>query len=153
MIRGINCQIPNDYGTYLKDILKTFDVTKYSWRIGAGESYKLVENNIEPLFPEGRLELEGSELKEIIETDIHYLIFVDLQAYPKENLSEIKTYEEFMNSDCELVVNVVDSSYTDIYCKDKRILEKFYRQFQENGYEKINYITDENDTRTCLVAW
>ena len=94
--------------------------------------------------------MDGIELKHLIENKTYYMIFADLQAYPKGTLSHIKTYEEFIESQCELVLLVADCSYVTIYCKNKGTLEWLYKNAVECGFEDVTYITDENDARTRL---
>ncbi|MBY0200505.1 DUF2691 family protein [Priestia megaterium] len=81
------------------------------------------------------------------------MIFADLKAYPKETISEIEIYEEFIESDYELVLLVVDSCYTTVYCKDKEKLELLYRNAQAYEFKDVQYVTEKNDTRTRLTAW
>ena len=79
-----------------------------------------------------------------------YIIFADLQAYPKGKIAEISTYEESTKNDCELILLVVDSCYATIYCKDKDKLELLYKNARDCGFEDVEYITNENDTKTRL---
>ncbi|MBM4765129.1 DUF2691 family protein [Bacillus sp. B15-48] len=154
MKRGISFELPNEYGTFLGDVLKPIDITAFSWRIGSGESYKIMNNELsEDLFPEDKKVMEGIALKELLENNSYYIIFADLQAYPKGKIAEINTYEEFTKSDCELVLLVVDSCYATIYCKDKDKLELLYKNARDCRFEDVEYITNENDTRTRLSVW
>ena len=82
-----------------------------------------------------------------------YIIFADLQAYPKGKIAEISTYEESTKNDCELILLVVDSCYATIYCKDKDKLELLYKNARDCGFEDVEYITNENDTKTRLSVW
>ncbi|MOA55476.1 hypothetical protein D3C78_1792740 [compost metagenome] len=98
--------------------------------------------------------MDGVILKGILENKEYYLIFANLKAYPKEkNVKDIKTYEEFLKSDCQLVLLVVDSAYVTVYCKDKVLLENLYHNAIINGYDNVQFITDENDGRTRLSVW
>ncbi|PGC28162.1 hypothetical protein COM11_18930 [Bacillus pseudomycoides] len=36
--------------------------------------------------------MEGADLKKLLENNVYYIIFADLQAYPKDKVSEIETY-------------------------------------------------------------
>lgn len=107
----------------------------------------------ELLFPEEINDMDGLILKRFLEDNKYYLIFADIKAYPKgRNPANIETYEEFVNSDCELVLLVVDSVYFTIYCNRKK-LETLYNNAKLNGFEDLQYITDEKDTRTRLSVW
>jgi hypothetical protein len=155
MQRGISFQISNGYGSFLGEVLKPFNTTVFNWLIGGEESYFVEDGKLgEPLFPEELIVMDGVLLKGIIENNKYYLIFADLKAYPKgKNVSDIKSYEEFLNSDCQLVLLVVDSCYTTIYCKDKEKLQSLYQNAKIKGFDDVKYITDENETRTRLSVW
>ncbi|MEO3946169.1 DUF2691 family protein [Gorillibacterium sp. CAU 1737] len=154
MIRGISFQIPNEYGSYLKEILQPIDVTLFDWYTGGEESYTTINQRQEPLFPNEVFGLDGADLGATIENKNQYLIFVNLRAFPKGKcVVDVVTYEEFLKSDCELVLLVIDSSYVTIYCKDKDQLDDLYKNAFNKEYEYIDYITDDNDFRTKLSVW
>lgn len=151
MKRGISFELPNEYGFFLAEILKPIDMTALSWRLGSGESYKVVNNELsENLFLEDEKLIEGKLLKKLLENNPYYVIFADLQAHPKGKVTEINTYEEFVKSECELVLLVVDCYYATVYCKNREKLELLYTHAHNCGFENIEYITDENDGRTRL---
>ena len=155
MKRGISFEIPNEYGSFLGDILKPFETASFNWYIGGEESYFVNDGTLgELLLPEEVYGMDGVIFKGIIENNEYYLIFANVKAYPKEkNVIDIKTYEEFLNSDCQLVLLNVDSTYVTIYCKDKDILESLYHNAKLNSYENVQFVTDENDGRTRLSVW
>ncbi|CAI8760606.1 DUF2691 domain-containing protein [Bacillus pseudomycoides] len=140
----------------MSDVLKPIDISTFSWRVTPVESYLVVNDELDidkDLFETDNEIMEGADLKNLLENNVYYIIFADLQAYPKGKVSEIETYEEFVESECELVLFVVDSCYTVIYCKDKEKLELLYKNAAVFGFENIQFITDENDTRTRITAW
>jgi hypothetical protein len=155
MLRGISFEIPNKYGSFLAEILEPIDITKFNWRNENEEAYLVIDGQFEEaLFPEVINEMDGSVLGKRIKDNQYYVIFADLKAFPKrKEVNNIETYEEFLNSECELVLLVVDSVYTTIYCKDKEKLKLLYRNAKECGFEDVQYITDDNDGRTRLSVW
>lgn len=155
MKRGISFEIPNKYGSFLYEVLQPCKITEFIWHIGGEESYLVEDDKLgEPLFTDKINWIKGLLLKEHLEDKKYYLIFVDLKAYSKGNYpADIETYEDFLNSDCELVLLVVDSVYITIYCKDKEKLERLYDNANKKGFNKLHYITDKNDTRTRLSVW
>jgi hypothetical protein len=156
MKRGISFEIPNEYGSYLDEVLNSFDMTVFNWSVGCCESYFVEDGELgEPLFPEEINVIDGGVLKGTLESKKYYVIFADLKAYPKDKIivSDIVLYEEYLNSDCQLVLLVVDCSYITIYCKDKERLERLYKNAKIKGFDDVQYITDENDTRTGLSVW
>ncbi|PGM54195.1 DUF2691 family protein [Bacillus sp. AFS053548] len=156
MKRGISFENPDQFGGQLiAEILKPVNIKDFNWFIIGEESYLVVEKELDkPLFPEDIQVLTGPEFDDKIKNNEYYLIFADLKAFPEnKDKIEIKTYEEFLNSDCQLCLLITDSTYTDIYCKDIDLLEKLYMNAFENNYENLSYITDTNDSRTGLSCW
>ncbi|MBP1989429.1 DUF2691 family protein [Paenibacillus eucommiae] len=152
MNRGIAFEIPNEYGSFLGDILKPFDTKDFNWQLGREEAYIILEGEIgNNLFAEDISTIEGTVLKNLLVNNTYYIIFADLQAYPKgHTISKMETYEEFTQSECELVLLVADSCYSTLYCKNKGKLELLFNHAHDCGFIDVQYITDENDTRTRL---
>jgi Protein of unknown function (DUF2691) len=141
MIRGITFEIPNEPGIFLGNIFKPVEIALFNWKSRGGESYLVKDNQLgEPLFPEN--EMDGLLLQEVIENDCYYVIFIELIAYPKgKQVRDIETYDDFINSECQLVLLIVDSSFTTIYCKNKEILERLYNNAIVQGFDQVQYIT------------
>ncbi|MEM1505280.1 DUF2691 family protein [Domibacillus sp. 8LH] len=152
MRRGVSFEIPNEYGSLLGNVLKPIDITVFAWQIGSGESYRVENGQLKELFPADKDTIGGAELKRLLEDHTYYMIFADLKAYQNGEFSTIDTYEEFIESQCELVLLVVDCSYVTIYCKNKKGLELLHDHAIDCGFENVEYITDENDTRTGLTV-
>ncbi|MER2262134.1 MAG: DUF2691 family protein [Psychrobacillus sp.] len=153
-MRGISFEIPNSYGKHLWEILESINIRELTWKIGDGESY-FIENNTlgNPLFPNSS-SLNGEELWEQISKKDYYLIFVDLKGFPKgSDLREVATYLEFIESECQFVILLVDCSDVIIYSKDQLAIQHIFSKALAAGYKNIEYITDENDTNSTLIAF
>lgn len=113
---------------------------------------KFQRNSIQTNGTTNRFYVCSEELLELIHTvESQYIIFTDLKAFPVgTNLSEIDTYEAFLASACELILLIVDCSYTSIYCKDIKVLSELYANVESLKVDKLAYITDENDFRNTL---
>ncbi|MFM9278173.1 DUF2691 family protein [Paenibacillus jiagnxiensis] len=154
MKRGISLEIPNEYGSFLGEILGPFDMAVFNWYTGGEESYLVKNGELRELLPRMIEGMDGRLLKDILENNTYYLIFADLKAFPKgEIVTDLRTYEEFVNSDCQLVLLVVDSVYVTIYCKEEEKVDRLYYNAKIKGYDNVDYITDENDFRTRLSVW
>lgn len=154
MIRGLSFEIPNEYGRYLELILQSINLENYEWVVGHGESYQVVNEELgSDLFSSVSNTVSGTELSSIIKNKDYYLIFVDLKAHHKGKIKPILTYDEFLKSDCELVILIVDSFEVTIYCKREKDLEQFYNNVIKNGFDNVEAITEINDYRTTLRAW
>ncbi|MEK3828487.1 DUF2691 family protein [Paenibacillus sp. FSL K6-1558] len=155
MKRGIQFQIPNEYGSFLGEILKPIKIADYDWFVGGEESYLVVENSLgESLFPDRVMGMAGEELQTMIDDNKYYLIFANLKAYPRGTaIIDIETYEDYVESDCQLALLVIDSSYVAVYIKDAEIREEMLEHIKRIRYEALDYITDDNDVRTKLSVW
>ncbi|HIW34586.1 MAG TPA: DUF2691 family protein [Candidatus Paenibacillus intestinavium] len=155
MNRGIQLEIPNNWGSHLGDILLPFNISHFDWYIGGEEAYQDTGGgNFAPLFQGEIYGMKGHDLSEILELSRYYIIFANFKAYPiGEFIEDVLTYEEFLKSHCQLVLLVIDSSYVTVYCKDNKILDDLYMNAISKGFEKVDYITDENDFRTRLSVW
>jgi len=155
MKRGISLEIPNEYGCFLAEILQPFEITEYDWLSGGEESYLVGDGELGELLFTGEINwMDGFLFKKRIEDNKYYLIFANLKAYTKEKKQkDIETFEDYLNSNCELVLLVVDSVYVTIYCKDSEKLESLYENAKIKGFDNLQYITDKNDVRTKLSVW
>lgn len=153
-MRGVSFEIPNKYGKQLFDILKEVDISRWDWQIGGGEAY-VIENDTLGTDLFGTItNLTGKELIKLISENEYYLIFADLKASMKiESELKIETYEDFLESDCQFVFLLVDSSYVTIYSKSKATIQSLYDQAVAAKYKKVEFITDGNDERTTLIAF
>lgn len=155
MNRGINLLIPNRHGSVLGELLEPFDTAACHWYNGGEEAYFIQNGKLEkPLFQGEICGMDGALLKEIIDNNEYYVMFADLKAYPKEtSVVNVETYEEFLDSRCQLVLLVSDCEYVSIYCKDQEILERLYNHAISKGFAEVKYVTDDNDSRTGLSVW
>jgi len=153
-MRGLSFEIPNQYGRYFYDILEDININKYFWKSGDGEAYNIENNELgAAMFPHPYT-YNGEDFYNQISAKDYYVIFADLKAFKeKTQVQAIATYEDFLISQCEIVLLIVDSSYVTIYVKDQYVTERLYRKAVQNGYENIAYITDEIDLRTTLNSF
>ncbi len=147
MIRGIQFKIPNKWGYMLKDILKNIDLADYDFEIN-DDNEIWVENN-EQLFVEEII--DGEDFNKQISQNPYYIIFANIHIYKIGfKISKIKTYKEFLDSECEIIILIIDSINVCIYMKDKEKLDKIELNAKKNKFKNIEYITDENDNITML---
>lgn len=119
----------------------------------SGESYFVVDGELDDELFHDYAIVEGTDLAIRLNTNQYYTIFVELQAFPfGKTVNQVKTYEEFVDSGCEFVLLIADNSYVSIYCKNKNTIEKLYFNALKNDFEEVQFITDENDTRTSLTV-
>lgn len=143
---GIEFKIKTTYEKILYDILKDIDFDNYKWEIIQQEI--LYENNYDKQLPS---QLSGSELeKEISSNGNYYVFFLNLQAYLKNSATcHIETYNDFVNSNCELIILFSDNRFIEIYVKSEKLKQKIFENLDS---KKINYNikTRENDGRVVM---
>lgn len=141
---GISFEIPNEYGNHLEKILHNICIDKYCWIIEYSEVLESKDNNLRNMFDEDIM--DGKEFKEEVNTADYYMIFLTAIAFKnKEDIVEVKNYNDYINSNAELAVICVDSSYVDIFSKNEDILEEILKSCKNNNYENIGIITEENN--------
>ena len=139
MTRGISFQIPNSHDKHIAHILSGIDPNQYVWRINEDEVYRTVD--FEYLFSKNVY--SGKELQELISAQDYYAVFLNLQGYMSENdIAEINSYEDFLNSKCKIIVLLADNTFVDIYAKDINLIETIHLSAKEYDYTDISYITD-----------
>lgn len=152
-MRGIMFQIRNVYGKQLADLLVGIVDPTWVWSIDQVESYKVKDGTLdEPLFLD--TVMDGQTFLDYIAAQEHYLIFTDLKAFPsREVISEVKLYEDFMRSECELAFLLVDSVYTQILAKDEEVIRRLGKRARSKGFTHIEYLTDERVSGMMLTVW
>ena len=151
-MRGISFKIPNKYTNLFDNILKNIDVTKYFWYNDEHSNQIFIEKpKKDKCFYFEKKFYSGKEFKNKIKTKENYFVFLaKLQAQLTDVFQEINTYKDFLESNCELLVLIVDSVYAEIYVKNNETIKKIEENAKNNNYTEINYITEENDGRTKL---
>lgn len=147
MNRGISFKLkPINHALW--QILKCINVEKYNW-------YNIESQNEVWANYNGGIGLEknyydGKSFLQNITSD-HYIIFIKLQAYLKDGkFFDIHTYDEFIKSDCQIILLINDCEFVEIYLKDQHDINILYHHMMEMGFKDIKYISDINDGRTKM---
>lgn len=145
---GIEFEFETAYEKILYDLLKNVKFDNYKWIVIQQEI--LYENNYDKQLPS---KLSGSELeKEFSSNGNYYVFFLNLQAYPNNSeIYHIETYDDFVNSDCELIVLFSDNKFIEIYVKSDELKKRIIQNIEA---KKIKYKikTKENDDRTRMIV-
>ena len=143
-IRGISFVIQNSRNI-LKEIFEEIDIKKYYWYNVEDQSE--VWSKVQENEDFRRKCFNGDNFYELIQNDC-YVIFLKVQMYLENvNYCNVNTYEEFLNSDCEMIVLIYDSAFVEIYTKKEDMADIFYRIAKKHNYKNVDYITDANDSR------
>ena len=147
MIRGVSFEVlPGSNVLY--QILKCINIKEYCW-YNIDSQNEVWDGPMKAIFFEKDY-YEGKSFLQHIISD-HVIVFLKLQAYfENSGFSEIHHYEDFKNSDCQLLLLMYDCVSVEIYAKDQSIIKAIYENALSNHYTKVQYITDSNDGRTGM---
>jgi RHS repeat-associated protein len=111
-------------------------------------------NSHEVKYKNGNIHQErwyGPDGKAIKDRHHNFVYFANIKAYPDNNYSDnINCYDDFLNSNCELVILCSDGIYYEIYSKSEEMIRIIKSNCIKKGFDEIEYITDENDCRTIF---
>ena len=148
MIRGISFEIPQEKADTLWKMLKYIGVEQYTWYVPI-DQHEVWGGDFESDFFDREL-YNGSDFQNLIQTN-HYIIFLKLQAYfIPGTVESLHTYNDFIHSNCQLILLINDCQYVEIYAKAQNVIDSLLRTAKANGYKAVDYITDRNDGRTKM---
>lgn len=141
---GIEFKIPNVWGTVLNDILDGIKPEDLIFKLGYEEVF--LENN-EFLFKEDIY--SGLEFSKLIKNKRYYTVFLNLKLYDKNTNSDddIKNYNDFLNSNCELILIITDCEYVEIYSKDIKYLNIIKENAIKHNFSNIVDINKREDIK------
>lgn len=150
---GLDIKVKNEYNNYLYKIFYGIDLLKYIWQINADDFLCSIDNEIKQnLF--GTDLLNGEEFLKCISRDSYYMIFADIKAYsPGSDCVEIKTFDDFLESSCQMVLLCTDSTFIEFYSKNRDMLDKVYYNCIGNNFEKVEYRSAEDVSKRSFIAW
>jgi len=147
MIRGVYFLRPV-MDNALFQILKGINIKEYCWHNIASQDEVYEIDYKDDFFKENYY--DGESFFQCIQED-HYVDFVKMQAYFEGGeFFDIHTFEEFKESECQLLLLVYDEEYVEIFAKSQEVISRLYEQAVANHCTEIEYITDENDHRTRM---
>lgn len=145
MVRGLSFIIPQNITNTLWQILNSIDVSKYSWYCVNNQT-EVWDDVLGNDFFHKEYYSGDEFLKQIQKKQ--RIIFLKLQAHSSSHsIQNIHSYNEFVESDCELILLVNDCEYVEIYIKEHLNVDLIYKQIKRLGYNDVNYITEHNDNR------
>lgn len=146
---GMEFKLKTGYEKVLYNILKNINFSNYQWEIVQEEI--IYENNTERHLPS---HLSGKEFeKEISDNGNYYVISLNLQAYPiGSQISHIETYDDFLNSDCELILLFSDNEFIEVYTKRTGELDGIVGTNVVTKGVSYELKTRENDGRTIMMV-
>ncbi|UFI00555.1 DUF2691 family protein [Bacillus toyonensis] len=148
---GINFVVPKDtqFNISVFDLLENYNFKDYLWQIDDADVFIYDSfGNItdEPLFENKRF-IHGDKIEHILKNKNFDSIFFTICAFPdikKSNPTWIRTAADFLNTDCEFILSIVDGFDIRILCKDEDLLKIMYQHVQNLGYVCVEYLTENN---------
>lgn len=148
MIRGVSFNIPQKTSNILFQILKCIKTENFHWYNIMSQTEVWDSSHCFDFFEDDYY--DGEKFLNLIFLE-HFVLFLKLQAYSNpDDFSELHTYEEFINSNCQLLLLIYDCEFVEIFIKDSLLSKVIYKNALLNGFTKVKYITEENDSRVCM---
>lgn len=142
---GVEFERTNEYNNFLTLLFYNTDLSFYNFVFAEKEIYEI--DNFD-------YELAGEEFSKIIDRNQKcYIVFLNLRVFKKDKkIGEIKSYNDFINSDCELLVLIHDVTYVEIYFKDNELKNQILNNLDNL---KIDYRikTSDNDERYIMYVY
>ncbi|MCI9434943.1 MAG: DUF2691 family protein [Bacilli bacterium] len=141
---GIEFKIPNVCGTVLNDILDGIKLEDFIFKLGYEEVF--LSNN-EFLFKEDIY--SGLEFSKLIKNKKYYTVFLNLKLYDKNTNydDDIENYNDFLNSNCKLILIITDCEYVEIYSKDIKYLNIIKETAIKHNFSNIVDINKREDIK------
>ena len=136
---GIELEISGISTDVIRKLFNKINIDLYDFIIYENEIIKKNEN------------VDNVNAKNIFYNNIKSsIIFLNLQLYRKQDkIKTIITYDDFINSNCRLILLITDNRYLEIYFKDDFIKEKIISNLEKYGF-KYKEKTIYNDGRTIM---
>ncbi len=117
------------------------------WRGHVTELYTVKNDRLMMLEEEDAFPVDHDDLQNMGSRDF-YAIHLVMHLYSGEHsLEHIDDYKEYLRSDCEMIVLVVDAYYLELYCKDPALLRDLTALAKAIPGAKLEEKTEENDGR------
>jgi hypothetical protein len=126
---AIQIKMKNDYNNFIGKIFLGVDLSTYFWNIEYEEIIPESTLSIGLLYPKEFLNLFFSQE--------YYVVFLDMKAFNKvEEICHIETLDQFISSECQLMVLCYDSIYCEIYSKNPDVISSIKTNcINERGLE------------------
>lgn len=134
---GIKFVIKNEYDIILSKILYDIDCSNFRWKI---EDEEVLGEQGKSFF--AKTDYSNNEFQKVVQKE-HYPIHLNLQMYYKNSdVNDIKNYDQFLTSSCQLILFIVDNIFVEIYAKNKTILEKISKNAVNYDFSNIELINE-----------
>lgn len=152
-MKAIKCEFPNDYGFFLSPVMHILKNETWTWAIEVSEVYQMVNGNLEDVF-RAPTTLSNQQFIQRLADHPHYLVFTEWKAFPDlESISPITNFQEFISSDCQFIILVVDTSFITVIVKDDSLLANIHNTLLENGASNLKLLAESEIESTYFTVW
>lgn len=125
----------------------------WTWAIEVSEVYQMVDGNMKDVF-KAPTTLSNKQFIQRLADHPHYLVFAEWKAFPDvESIRPITNFQEFVSSDCQFIILVVDTSFITVIAKDDSLLANIYNTLLENGVSNLKLLTESEIEFTYFAVW
>ncbi|PJK16545.1 hypothetical protein CQS04_05135 [Chryseomicrobium excrementi] len=152
-MKAIKCELPNDYGYFLSPVMDAFNQESWTWAIEVSEVYQMVDGNMKDAF-RAPTTLSNQQFIKSLADHPHYLVFAEWKAFPDvESIRPITNFQEFVSSDCQFIILVVDTSFITVIVKDDSLLANIYNTLLKNGASNLKLLAESEIESTYFTVW
>ena len=139
-MRGISFEV-NDARDFWLCLDRLTDVSAYDWYVDD------VDLNYYD-YPQGRY--SGGSFRRSLDA-LAALSFVRIRRYASgAKIDEIDTYEEFLQSNCDMLILFYDGGFCEVYAKDRDLIAGAAELCDKYNFEHVRYIENRDDERTDM---
>lgn len=147
-LRGVECVFANDSDVRSFLSFSGIDLTNHYFSVVDASMFIFVNGNPIKLPPQ----FSPAYFQDLMQQPFWGQYFV-LHLYPEGSpMEEIETYEDFLHSDCEMIVLLYDRAYVEIYCKDSAWTQILFESSTKIPGAHVSKKYDNTDTRTEMYV-
>lgn len=146
---GVSFRVPNTYGKLLYVLLNNILKFPYTWRKGSHIEILFTDNFDHELeYIDGLEVLNSSQMKNYVTYGDYYPIFATFYGYlSADDIGKpISNGADFINSDCNILICIVDSVEVIFLSKDPSIIDDIEKKYFQHHFSNLKHI----DTEDCL---
>ena len=133
--------IENNAEKFFLHMNTLLDIPKYEWYVDDVEL-----NYIH--FPSGKY--SGLEFQSML-SELTSLSFARIRRYPiGTSIKDIDSYEEYVASNCDLMILFYDGGEYEIFAKENELLQKIFDFCMDHGFEDVAYIGNADNERSYM---
>jgi len=141
---GLEFKYNKNYSNIFNELLKGIDSSKYACDI---QEFEIIFSDFTKI-DENKLNLE----KLINEKKEYQAISANIRLFLKDSeFEKIDNYNDFKNSDCQLIILISDVFDVEIYLKDNELKDLIIQNLKENNIS-YKFKTKDNDGRNVMYV-